>query len=300
MPDRKSLSSRGFTIVELLVVVAIIGVLVALLLPAVQASRESARRTVCTNNLKQMGLAIENYQLAREVYPPSGTRDLSFNWRALQQHSWASFILPFLEQGVLFDTIDYEQDLRHPDNRTALATILPIYRCPVYSGVDFTEHELYEDFDGNFAIGNYVALGASDVAHIWERNLEPDGAIFPKAQIGPEDIADGLTYTMFLVESREQGTRVWMDGLTASYTAMADYRWQPSRRHNKGVALNRASYYTDPRYETEYGPSSEHLGGAFHLFGDGTVRFITDDVSPETYAAYCTRAGNEVVDDIAP
>ena len=97
---------RGFTLVELLVVIAIIGVLVSLLLPAVQASRESARRISCANNLKQMGLAIENYQMAKESYPPSSNLNLSFHWSSLEQHSWASMILPYLEQANLFDTID--------------------------------------------------------------------------------------------------------------------------------------------------------------------------------------------------
>ena len=293
-----SSSQRGFTLVELLVVIAIVGVLIGLLLPAIQASRASSRRSTCSNNLKQIGLAIENYQLAKEVYPPSSTHDVTTHWDLLEQHSWASLILPYLEQDNLSDEIDYSQDLRYSANRLAASTIVPLYRCPSYTGDEFSQLPEYNADVSNYAIGNYVALGATDVGHIWGERFKPDGVIFPQSEIRPAEVTDGLSHTVFIVESREEAFRVWMDGLTASLTAL---RYDPSNGPSYAgleISLNYSPYYSASRYHLEYGPSSLHAGGAFHLFGDGTVRFITDETSVASYIALCTREGEEVIDDV--
>ena len=283
---------RGFTLVELLVVIAIIGVLVGLLLPAVQAARESARRTQCSNNLKQIGLAIENYQSAKEVYPPSSSHEVTVNWKVLFQHSWASFVLPYLEQANLFDTVDYTEDLLHPDNLPAASTIVSVYRCPSYFGAEYTLLNNVE-----YAIGNYVALGASDVGHIWGSSLKPDGVIFPKSEIRPAEVTDGLSNTVFIAESREEKYRVWMDGLTASILALRYDGGNPPTYAGPEISLNYSPYYPS-HPKSEYGPSSMHPDGAFHLLGDGSVRFITDDISATNYVGFCTREGEEVLDNV--
>src|SRR5262245_39720983 len=108
MPHRRR--TRAFTLVELLVVIAIIGLLVAMLLPAVQSSREAARRSSCSNNMKQIGLAIAGYQLTKTVYPPSNT-DEQFEWGGtgrLPNHSWASLIMPYVENSPLHDAINFK------------------------------------------------------------------------------------------------------------------------------------------------------------------------------------------------
>jgi len=287
----RSEASRGFTLVELLVVIAVIGLLVGLLLPAVQAARESARRTQCSNNLKQIGLAIGSYQSANEVYPPSSSHDVTTNWNILEQHSWASFVLPFLEQGNLFDTIDYEERLNHSANLPAASTIVSIYRCPSYTGAEYS-------LLGNneYAIGNYVALGATDVGHIWGSSLKPDGVIFPKSEIRPKEVTDGLSNTVFIAESREEKYRVWMDGMTASVTSFRYDGANPPTYAGPEISLNYYPYYPD-KVGNDYGPSSMHPGGAFHLLGDGSVRFIVDGISVDNYVAFCTREGEEVFDD---
>ena len=127
---------RGFTLVELLVVIAIIGLLVALLLPAVQSSREAARRGACANNMKQIGLAIAGYQLAKTVYPASNTDEL-FIWDTggqLRNHSWASLIMPYVELDALQDAIDFSISAMDAANQAAAATVVPIYRCPSLHG----------------------------------------------------------------------------------------------------------------------------------------------------------------------
>src|SRR5688572_4779440 len=116
----------GFTLVELLVVIAIIGILVALLLPAVQAAREASRRSTCSNNLKQLGVALHNYHDVIEVFP--------FGWND-RGAGWTAMILPFAEQKALFDTLDFQEsgpgnwDSGSP-NQDACETKLNVFRCP--------------------------------------------------------------------------------------------------------------------------------------------------------------------------
>src|SRR4029078_10604342 len=116
---------RGFTLVELLVVIAIIGILVALLLPAIQAAREAARRSQCVNKVKQLGLAVLNYQSARKLLPYTSTPNLTLavktgacngaagtavSTNGLKHHSVFSFILPYMEQQAVYDQIDFKYD----------------------------------------------------------------------------------------------------------------------------------------------------------------------------------------------
>ncbi|MCH2114741.1 MAG: DUF1559 domain-containing protein [Pirellulales bacterium] len=126
---RSKLSSRGgphgFTLVELLVVIAIIGVLVALLLPAVQAAREAARRVTCVNHLKQIGLAIHNYHDATGKLPASTGYPKTSN-----TGTWATLILPYLEQQTLFDAFDFSRPVSSQSNRPAVTTVIPVYICP--------------------------------------------------------------------------------------------------------------------------------------------------------------------------
>jgi prepilin-type N-terminal cleavage/methylation domain-containing protein len=284
---------RAFTLVELLVVIAIIGVLVALLLPAVQGSREAARRSACANNMKQIGLAIQGYQLAKKVFPASNTDEL-FIWNIeseLPNHSWASVIMPYVEMQTLSDQINFNISSVGGANRPAAGTVVSIYRCPSYTGAEFTDDPHYPD--GPFAIGNYVAIGATDVDHLWQTHLKPEGVIFPRAKIRPADISDGQSKTVFIAESREEKMRVWIDGRTSANTSL---RYDPSFGE-PGIALNYRPYYDDGDIVSQYGPSSMHPHGAYHLYGDGSVHFVLDSINTALYVAISTRAGGEVVDE---
>ena len=115
---------QGFTLVELLVVIAIIGILVALLLPAVQAAREMGRRMQCSNNLKQIGLALHNYHTALKTLPYGA------NYPIGKGGTWAAFILPHLEQQNLYDKFDFNLFIWDAANATAVGTVIPVYICP--------------------------------------------------------------------------------------------------------------------------------------------------------------------------
>jgi len=294
----------GFTLVELLVVIAIIGVLVALLLPAVQAAREASRRSACANNLKQIGLAIANYQLAKKTLPPSCSEsldtqmDLLFDPRAATRHSWTSVILPYVEDTALADAVQWSEQAVSASNRSVAATIVPLYRCPSYTGPDFSTSQRYTRVQGKYSIGNYVALGATAVGNLWGVDLEPDGVIVPGGGVAPKDVTDGMSHTVFIAETRETVLAAWFDGLTACVAAQAFDRSRPPTYAKNQLALNFSPYYQEGSVVAQYGPSSEHAGGAQHQFGDGSVRFVTDEVALPVYVAWTTRAGGETDDDL--
>lgn len=130
-------SKQGFTLVELLVVIAIIGMLVALLLPATRGSRHASRRMQCMNNLKEIALALRNYESPYHALPPACTLDA--NGKRL--HSWRTRILPFLEQRSLYEKINLSEAWNDPVNEDALQTALPVYRCPAADSV--ANHTVY-------------------------------------------------------------------------------------------------------------------------------------------------------------
>lgn len=116
---------RGFTLVELLVVIAIIGILIALLLPAVQMAREAARRTSCSNNLKQMGIALHLYHDTHNAFPPGNYGDLAFS--GFSSHT---LLLPYIEQLPLYERIDFRQNYLHANNDFARTRNISLFMCP--------------------------------------------------------------------------------------------------------------------------------------------------------------------------
>lgn len=193
----KSAARLGFTLVELLVVIAIIGVLIALLLPAVQAARESGRQMQCKNNLKQIGLAIHNYQSAMGAYPPTficnpqNTADKGGNWSGLAR------IFPYLEQSALYGQINFKAGYSGLTQITT--TRIPPYLCP-----DEVNDTMTLDTSGNGS--NYPVNYAFNLG-IWSvfdpkdrRGGNRDGAMWCNGGSRPADFRDGLSNTLCMAE----------------------------------------------------------------------------------------------------
>jgi prepilin-type N-terminal cleavage/methylation domain-containing protein len=304
------LRRRGFTLIELLVVIAIIAVLIALLLPAVQQAREAARRTQCKNNLKQMGLALHNYESSFTRFPPSNTSPLGVGaWMynpaqplnpATHLHSFASLILPYIDGANVYNTIDYNRSSMDPVNRQIASTQLPFYLCPSYTGPTVATDSMYVSTIGfdKYAVRNYAAMGGRTALSLSTTpGFAPEGVMYPASRTRMADIVDGSSSTILLVETREEKVAAWIDG---SFAAMCA-RWlnllSPTLEGTT-VSINYTPYFPSvfPGVPTQtWGPSSMHEGGAHHLLCDGSVRFISENLDVKVYDGLATRNGGEVI-----
>ncbi len=162
----------------LILVTAVIGILIALLLPAVQAAREAARRAQCSNNLKQISLALLNYEAANGCFPPAYVADE--NGRPM--HSWRVLILPYMEQQALYDLYRFDEPWDSPNNRMVTNTALSIYRCPSAGQADPMET-------------NYVMI------------VGPETVAFENSAVSIADISDGASNTILVIETADSGIR---------------------------------------------------------------------------------------------
>jgi len=249
-------------LLELLVVITIIGVLIALLLPAVQAAREAARRISCFNNLHQIALALHGYHEAQGSLPPGGI-ELIISKPGGRQYAWNAFILPFLEQRALYESIDFSLPYYHETNLPAAKTPLPVFICP-------SSPRAVTRLSG--------ALGATDYGGIYgERitgpNNPPKGVMLYDRAINFADIRDGTSFTLAVAEDTEHGAPQWISALNV---------------FDQAYAINAA-----PAIENDI--TSRHPGGANGAFCDGSARFLADTMDLEILAAICTRAGGEII-----
>ncbi|MDO4557994.1 MAG: DUF1559 domain-containing protein [Planctomycetia bacterium] len=253
---------RGFTLVELLVVIAIIGTLVALLLPAVQAARESSRRSSCANHLRQIGLAMSMYEGARKRFPPGGVEPRTMpKWRLTgRQLAWSVFLLPYLEQKPLYERLDLSEGFDAVVNAEAAAVVLPVYTCPsVGDGEELRSGRGPCQYGGIYG------------ERITSPNSPAKGAMLYNRSLRTAEITDGLSNTLFISEDSLFSDGQWINALNV---------------FDQAYAINQA-----PEMENDI--RSNHPGGANGLYGDGGVRFLSETMELEVLAAICTRAGGE-------
>lgn len=309
--ERSPASQRkpsGFTLIELLVVIAIIAILIALLLPAVQQAREAARRTQCKNNLKQIGLAIHNYESTYSRLPSAGqgtTFTATGPVTTFGPHSLFSQILPMLDQSNTYSRFDFNFAYNgSPGNIAAAQQAIPAFVCPSNAWRPSpTDQQGFGSTD--YAASYYVDLDPA--TGTGNRNLRKEGAL-TRDWTRMSDVTDGLSTTLFVVEDsgrdeRMQPGHVYTDPVDGQLRRF--WRWaEPDNALgiSKGVNNNRspqggpaACLWT----VNNCGPFEEvfsfHTGGAHVLLGDGTVRFLSESLDLKVLRSLATRSEGEVV-----
>ncbi len=283
-PQRRA--REGFTLIELLVVIAIIGVLIALLLPAVQASREAARRMQCTNNLMQLAIALQNYESSHEVLPP-GVVDTQGPIAAMPKgyhYGWIVQALPYLDERVIYHNLNFTVGVYADQNTTCTSMAIDTLLCPS---------------DGNTWNASATGAAYSSYAgchHDVEAPIDKDnrGCLFLNSAVRGEDITDGSSNTILLGEKLWDQNLGWASGTRATL-----------RNTGIGPNGNRLGRFPaappvpigSPLYVGGF--SSQHPGGANCALADGSVRYMKDSISLSVFQSLGSRAGNEMVSDHA-
>jgi len=245
-------------------------VLVGLLLPAVQSAREAARRTACTNNLRQIGIAMHHYHEMLKTFPPGGVEHRQMinpatkkpYGKAGRQLAWSAFLLPFLEQGNLSRQLDFNKAFDAAENAQAAAAVLSVYVCPSVPN------------------GNQLREGRGPCCYggiYGERLLSPNnpakGAMLYNRALSLADIRDGAFCTLLVAEDSDFLDGQWING---------------KNLFDQAYPINQA-----PSSENDI--RSKHPGGANGLFCDGSVQFLGESMNLNVLAALCTRAGGELI-----
>lgn len=301
MLSRKFLGRHGFTLIELLVVIAILGVLIGLLMPAVQKVREAANRISCSNNLKQIGIALHNYHdtlgslpSGYVCVPQSDPAYTAPGW------GWAALLLPFLEQDNLARQIDFSLPVEHPAHAGVRTLPLKLYTCPadpragLFTVLDANGGPLADAASNSYA----ACFGA--LVEIAEEPDRGNGLFFRNSRVRLTDITDGTSNTIAVGERYAGFTMTpWAGAVTGGTsritpgaptfsTAVEEAPTLPLA-HTGSHTLN--DPYADP--DDFFTP---HTGVAVFLFADGSVRPLMRGVALPVLQALSTRNGGEVID----
>jgi prepilin-type N-terminal cleavage/methylation domain-containing protein len=334
-PCRRSLV--GFTLVELLVVIAIIGVLVALLLPAVQAAREAARRAQCTNNMRQVGLAVLNYESGKGTLPPSHTR--------IPDHSCIAYILPYMEQGALFSQYNFDKHW-HDDpagvavtNRKLARTPIPTLRCPSTpeagserkaEAIDYAICDAFVQSTKQVLItaGRIKDRGSLDEVKGYAEN-EETGAMEPRngsvwhsmlgqtliaqtttgrpvaAPVKLKAVSDGTSNTFMFFEQGgipdvyDQNGNIEFDLATGKQKTANSRSWADHQTNFAwGHGLGKCNYKPFNCHNSDE-IYGFHQGGAMFTKGDASTKVYQDTMDLEVFTSLFTRNGDDIVDESA-
>jgi prepilin-type N-terminal cleavage/methylation domain-containing protein len=292
--------NRGFTLVELLVVIAIIGILVGMLLPAVSMVREAARRTQCQNNLKQIGLAIQNYEGGRRRYPPARAADGFV--------TWSVYLMPYLDMQNLYDGFDLKKKYRYQDPQIVQNPV-PVMLCASRAriGKDISNWESHGpvgalgDYAGNAGTQQYFpgdvwALFDEPVDGVFNSGYADQNKVVNEELIGPEkgryeqrDIRDGTSNTIFVGEKYVstlgfQEPQGWGDG--SIYNGDEPETFMRIGGYAMGLASSQTLILSPGEYPI-FG--SAHVSVVNFVLGDGSVHPLSNRIEQETLYRLCSR-----------
>ncbi len=321
-------TGKGFTLVELLVVITIIGILVSLMMPAVQSAREAARRLQCANNLKQIGLAIHSFHSAQGALPPthidiagpSSNSSNSSTWTYYGGGTWMAVILPYLEQQALFKQLDLTQNYNAGPNPAAHAQaggVLAVYQCPTRrSGVTLSDNQPQVGPTGDYAVSS---VATSNYQWQWQdpstlrgaiigAKIIPDpngGANTYQLQVTMSDIRDGASNTFFVGEKHvakgemnkggSQGGSADGDIFLTQQTNWYECHSVRQTDHPNGLATG--PYDVRDGHWHTFG--SWHPGICQFVMADGAVRAVSNQIDLTTLANLGDRRdGNPINGDV--
>ena len=309
--DRSVSLSRGFTLIELLVVIAIIAVLIALLVPAVQQARESARRTQCKNNFKQMGLALHNYHDNYNAFPPSAVNpgsNLSSSFvpaGQVRNFTGYLYLLPYIDQSNIYNQINFSMATGKADwlalgggNDQAVLQNLKVaaFQCPsdiVYdSPHTYATQNMYTINQAARVSYGFVSETTEydlQAGKLWSANMNANRAAFGgfNGAAGLRDIKDGSTNTFLMIETPLHKYDPAYGPFLTAYT----------HTHFIIPAYGINQPYLTSKYVYAWRAGSAHVGGCHALLGDGSVRFVSQNVDQNLLNGLVSINGGEVSGD---
>jgi len=307
---KQSRFSRAFTLVELLTVIAIIGVLASLVLPAIQSAREAARKIQNVSNLRQIGLAVSNYEIATKHIPPGYTVDMqkpNRNTVTLDNGNgwgWGAALLPHLEQAVTYDKINFSSPCWDPENARVVKTHIPVFINPSADNirglvrVKDSSGQLLAEFARSHYVGNVgqdEPWGYSPPIEDW--STIASGPFYRNSEIGFSAVTDGLSNSVFVGEHTTISDKTWVGVVKNATCCPIDPNRFPFTDcdapatfvlSHSGPAIDEPGIVHPPSYPTchvcqQYAPWTNR--GGYVLMGDGAVHFISARINLDTWAA---------------
>jgi prepilin-type N-terminal cleavage/methylation domain-containing protein len=293
---------RAYTLIELLVVIAIMGVLIALLLPAVQKIRESANQVQCRNNLKQIGLALQNYHDNQQSFPPAyvyiPAAPGPFALNTSPGWGWGSVLLPYVEQEPLAKMVNFQVGLQDPSLDMFRTTVLRVFVCPsdTHTGV-YTVEDPWGNALAQAATNSYAACYGS-YAPIGELPDDGTGLFFRNSKVRLADVSDGASNTVAIGERGALFLRTpWAGAVSMASVRTTDGApvYGSFLEESPVQVMATFEVQLNSLYSTPYTFFSPHPNAGFFVYADGSVRPISFQTSLEVLTALATRAGGETI-----